>query len=383
MSSLVTKGMVPDWKAPVWAQELPGVTAYRSLIDELKSGRYLAIPPDLAPVDDYYLIGSGKASVGMAMAVIARYGEPRSGLLVTKRGHAAPLGPSITVIESSHPVPDESSLAAGLAMEEFARAIPAGSTVLYLLSGGSSALLERLRPGHSLQSIQAATERLLRNGSTIEATNAYRKSVSVSKGGGMASWFSHTKVQVLVVSDVMGDDLAVIGSGPLFPNFPHHLLASNAHAVSSLIRSLEAQGVTVAIGPLLRGDTFDLVQRYAQLIRPMPRNSALVGGGECTVSVRGDGVGGRCQHFALAAAIELSGVSDVHVMAGSTDGTDGPTDVAGAIINGALVTDLNRVRAQEALDNGDSHAFLRAESALIYTGPTQSNINDVVMFVRS
>jgi len=369
--------------APQWARELPVTKCYQKLIDDLGSGRYLSIPSGLVGSGEYYLAGSGKAAVGMAKAVIAQYGKPRAGLLVTKQGHSEQLGESVTVLESSHPVPDQTSLAAGLAMKEFARTIPPGSTVLYVLSGGSSALLEKLRPGHSLQSVQAATEKLLRDGSTIEATNAYRKSVSASKGGGMATWFSHAKVQVLVVSDVIGDNLAVVGSGPLYPHFPHHLLASNSYAIRFLTRALEAQGVTVALGPLLRGDTLDLVRRYAQLIRPMPRNSALVGGGECTVSVPGDGVGGRCQHFALAAAIELSGVSDVHVLAGSTDGTDGPTDVGGAVVNGSSVTDLNRKRAQQALDHGDSHAILRAESALIYTGPTQSNINDVVMFVRS
>jgi hydroxypyruvate reductase len=372
-----------QWEVPPWARELPATTSYQTLIEELQAGRYLDIPAGLVPSGDYYLVGSGKAAVGMAHAVIAHYGEPKAGLLVTKRGHSERISDSVTVLESSHPVPDKTSVAAGLAMENFARSIPTGSNVLYLLSGGSSALLERLKPGFSLRNVQAATERLLRDGSTIEATNAYRKSVSASKGGGMAKWFTHCRVQVLVVSDVIGDDLAVVGSGPLFPHFHHHVLASNHFAVKRLTQNLEKRGVTVALGPILSGDTIDVMKRYAQLIRPMPRNSALVGGGECTVTVQGDGIGGRCQHFALAAAIELSGVTDIHVLSGSTDGTDGPTDVAGAVVNGSTIPRQDIETARQALVNGDSHAFLRDASALIYTGPTQSNINDVVMFVRS
>ena len=318
----------------------------------------------------------------MATAVVSRWGPPVAGLVVTKGATSSELPDGVRVITGGHPFPTEASLVAGDAVIKFCESIPAHSTVIYLLSGGSSALVEKLVDGVSLDQLRQDTKALLESGETIDRINDYRKSVSLVKGGRLAERLAGSEVRVFVLSDVPGDDLSVVGSGPLFPFFPHTLVANQSYAIDFLTRQLESLGLRVVIGPTLTGELMEISDRYTSLIRTLPIGTALLGSGESTLRITGSGVGGRCQHFALQAAIQLEHVPGVSLLSGSTDGTDGPTDIAGAIIDNHTLARAKPLDPKKYLANFNSNTYLDAADALIVTGDTQSNINDVVIAVH-
>jgi hydroxypyruvate reductase len=367
---------------PEWALENPALIAYRRLLADLRTARYMYDALDTRPTKPYYLVATGKAAISMATAVVSRWGPPVAGLVVTKGATSSELPDGVRVITGGHPFPTEASLVAGDAVIKFCESIPAHSTVIYLLSGGSSALVEKLVDGVSLDQLRQDTKALLESGETIDRINDYRKSVSLVKGGRLAERLAGSEVRVFVLSDVPGDDLSVVGSGPLFPFFPHTLVANQSYAIDSLTRQLESLGLRVVIGPTLTGELMEISDRYTSLIRTLPIGTALLGSGESTLRITGSGVGGRCQHFALQAAIQLEHVPGVSLLSGSTDGTDGPTDIAGAIIDNHTLARAKPLDPKKYLANFNSNTYLDAADALIVTGDTQSNINDVVIAVH-
>lgn len=374
--------------------------------------------------------GSGKASALMAATLAEIVGDRlEGGLVVTKAGHAVPAS-GLEMLEAAHPVPDESSLAAGERMLRFAAEAREGDLVLYALSGGSSALMEAPADGVSLERLQALNRALLADGVDIHAMNALRRRLSRIKGGGLSRAFGLATVAVVVISDVMDDDLSVIGSGPFYapdetarPEIPaplggdlrslldrpvpepgprreHRIVGDNHTAVQAALRAGAGLGLEVYAG--LRDWSFGvpwvarldgearhvgayLGEALAEGAAYLANPSLFVSGGETTVTIQSPGgLGGRCQEIACAAAVAMRGVAGVALLAGSTDGTDGPTDVAAGLVDGESEARARAggISGDQALAASDSFAYLQACEGLVRTGPTQSNVNDVVLAVH-
>ena len=330
------------------------------------------------------ILSVGKAAGAMARAAAERFGDVPA-LVVTKDGHGAGLPPHIRVLEASHPVPDERSLAGGRALRETAEGMGPNSHLLLLVSGGASSLAEDLVPGKTLEDLEALNRQLLADGLDIGAMNAQRRKLSRIKGGGLLSHFRGARTSVLAISDVPGDDLEVIGSGigslPESPDFKAQtaIIASNAHARAAAATAAQAAGFKVlADEEALHDDYLSVAARIGERLRQMP-NGAMVFGGEPTVILPdAPGRGGRNQALALALAREISGQAGLTVIVGGTDGTDGPTDAAGAIVTGETWTD----DAEAYLNRADSGSFLDRAGALLVTGPTGTNVMDLVIAIR-
>ena len=385
------------------------------------------------------IVAAGKAAAAMTESAAAILG-PRlgRGVLVTKRGHLAgrPLPPTVRTFEAGHPVPDEAGVEAVAAIEELLSGGREGDVVVALLSGGASALLADPADGISLADLAATTDLLLRSGATIVELNAVRKHLSRLKGGGLARLAAPAAVVALVLSDVVGDPLDVIASGPAAPDpttfadawsvverrgladlvpgpvlqrlrdgldgraaetpkpgdavfgrVHVSLVGSNRLAALAVAREARELGYAAQLlSTRVEGEARDVGRIVAALGRslvedgdPFPPPACLVFGGETTVTVKGPGRGGRNQELALAAALALEGTEGVSVMALATDGTDGPTDSAGAIVDGGTA---GAVRAAgidpvAALLANDSGPALDAAGAQMRTGPTGTNVNDL------
>lgn len=380
------------------------------------------------------VVAVGKAAVAMAVGADEVLGDlVGSGLIVTKVGHAGEAGPrSWPVYEAAHPVPDERSVAAGRAVLSLVGDLAAGDVLLALISGGGSALLEAPRSPVSLEDLAAATDLLLRAGAPIHDLNALRTPLSLIKGGGLRRAAGAATVITLVLSDVLGNDPRVIASGPTVrveadptpalavldryalanrvPRSIHDALASlaredrhpsgsaapdvvevvgdNARAVAAVEAAARVDGYRPrVIWSDRRGEAADLADSWVDAcVAAPPDIDVLLGGGEATVTVRGDGVGGRNTEFALAAALALEqrGESGWLVASLATDGQDGPTDVAGAV---ADATTPARARAagidpRAALVRNDSQRVFAAAGGLVRPGPTGTNVNDLYLAVR-
>ncbi len=396
----------------------------------------LPLPP--APT---WLLAVGKAAPAMALAAYPFVASHLwYALVVTPRGHTAgmrfPSGWAVS--EAGHPVPDADGERAAAYVEQAARQAPAEAHLLLLLSGGASALLPSPAPGLTLADVQATTQALLRCGATIYEINAVRKHLERLKGGGLARLWAPRSITALVLSDVVGDDLAVIGSGPVSPDpttyagawallehygviaelppavqqhlqagmrgalpetpkpgdacfarVTSHIVAANRHAVQAALMEAQALGYrTLALGTHLEGEAREVGRVVAGMARsiqqqgwPLPVPAALVWGGETTVTVRGTGRGGRNQELALAAALALENVPGVGVLAFSTDGRDGPTDAAGAFVDGQTVAQLRAagIEPRRALADNNSYTALNAVGALVRTGPTGTHVNDLLI----
>jgi glycerate 2-kinase len=346
---------------------------------------------DLGAFQRVFVCGAGKASCGLAAELIKLVGSRVSGgLVVTKYGHGLDLG-RVSVMEAGHPLVDEASLLAGEAMAQFAAEVGWGDLVLFVLSGGASSLLELLKPGWTLHQIAVETETLLKGGASITELNYRRKDWSRIKGGGLAGMFAGGHTVCLVVSDVIGDDLSTVGSGPLFsPLHPitHLVLGNLETAIQAAVKQAKVNGCVVEASQdwIFSGEArFEAKNWVRRFLDETERPTIWIGGGEPIVRVRGQGLGGRCQEFATAAALELDGVEGVTLLAGSTDGSDGPTPFAGGIVDGKSVgiARLNGVDVETSLENNDSANFLIACGGVVQTGPTQSNVNDVFILVRT
>jgi len=397
---------------------------------------------DLRDHRHVFVLGGGKAAVPMTTAIAEVLGEYLTqGVAVTKYGHGeiANYKSQITnhkspasnlqslvhieLIEAGHPVPDENSVRGAQALADLAGQATAHDLVICLISGGGSALLTLPAPGLHLADLQALTSALLRSGATINELNTVRKHWSRIKGGQLARLAAPATLVTLVLSDVVGDPLEVIASGPTVPDpttvadaravlerygIPHDfefqetpkpgdpafervqyaIVGSNRQAALAAVKQARHLGFnTLLLSTYVEGEAREVAKVAAALAKgvrahgdPLPPPACLVWGGETTVTIRGAGKGGRNQELALAAALQLSGWSGVLVMALATDGTDGPTDAAGAVITGDTVARAHALGLDPlaALAANDSYPFFDALADLIRTGPTGTNVNDLL-----
>ncbi|AVO39377.1 DUF4147 domain-containing protein [Pukyongiella litopenaei] len=330
------------------------------------------------------VLAVGKAAGAMARAALDRFG-PLPCLVVTKDGHGAGLPDAVDLIEAAHPVPDARSLAAGRALRKAVAAMAPGSQLLLLVSGGASALAEDPVSGYGLADLDVLNRRLLASGMDIGAMNTERRKLSRIKGGGLLAGFRGARATVLAISDVPGDDIGVIGSGigasPASAAFVSDLriVASNATARDAAGRAATAAGFPVlSNAESLHDDLNALAPAIGARLRDMPRGALILGGEPTVVLPDNPGRGGRNQALALALAREIAGIGDLVVVVGGTDGSDGPTDAAGGVIDGATWTP----GAETALLQADSGPYLEAANALLRTGPTGTNVMDLMVALR-
>lgn len=330
------------------------------------------------------ILAVGKAAGAMAIAALEQFGDIPT-VVVTKDGHGDGLPRHVTLIEAAHPVPDARSVAGGAALREAVSSMPIGSRLLLLVSGGASALAEDPVEGKTLDDLKELNTRLLAEGLDITAMNKERRKYSRIKGGGLLAAFKGHCVTVLAISDVPGDDLAVIGSGigaaPQNPEFTFRakIVASNAIARHAAERAAHSKGFTVEVNAeTLHADLETLASRIGTQLRNMPPGVLVLGGEPTVVLPPNPGRGGRNQALALALAREIQGIRELVVVVGGTDGTDGPTDAAGGIVDGATWDD----DAEIALKNADSGRFLEKKDALLKTGPTGTNVMDVLVAIK-
>ncbi|MBA3625586.1 MAG: glycerate kinase [Methylibium sp.] len=407
-------------------------TAVRRALPALSTGAFLPPPPKGRTL----VLGAGKAGGAMAAAVDALWpaDAPLSGLVVTRYEHVPPdykAKPGrIEVVEAAHPVPDAAGLAAAQRIFALAQGLSTDDLVLCLISGGGSALLSLPAEGITLDDKQAINRVLLKSGAAIGEMNCVRKHLSAIKGGRLAALCAPAKVVTLTISDVPGDDPAVIASGPTVPDATScadalailrrygielpaavrtaleagtletpkpgdarfaghavHLIATPQQSLEAAAEAARAAGVQAyVLSDEIEGESRVVGQVHAALARqvvrrgqPFARPCVILSGGETTVTVKAKGGrGGRATEFLLGAAIALQGEPGVHVLAADTDGIDGVEDNAGAIVTpdtlarGAALG----LKAQERLDANDAYGFFAPLGDLVSTGPTYTNVND-------
>jgi len=326
----------------------------------------------------------GKAAAAMTQGLL-EVADDRvvSGLAVLK--HAAELV-GVRILLGDHPVPAQRSLVAGAAMLDAAAEAEPGDTVVALVSGGASALLEAPVPGISLADIAAMTEARLRDGTPIEALNRARRRGSRLKGGGLARAIPvGVTVHVVVLSDVLGPDPHLVGSGPFDDaRVQPHLLAGNTQALEAAAAAASALGAEVEVTATMRGEARVEGARWAQSLMMAPPTDAVrctIAGAETVVTVRGEGRGGRNQEFALSAAPALINNPHALLVSLATDGEDGPTDAAGAAVDGTTVLRaLERgLDPDDHLRRNDSYTLFGALDDLLRPGPTGTNVCDIAL----
>jgi glycerate 2-kinase len=388
------------------------------------------LPPFLpsAPRGRTIVVGAGKAAATMAKAVEHNWQGELSGLVVTRYGHRTPTK-RIEVVEAAHPVPDLAGREAAERILKLVQGLSADDLVLCLISGGGSALLSLPAAGLTLQDKQAINRALLKSGANIAEMNCVRKHLSAIKGGRLAAACYPARVVTLTISDVPGDDPAVIASGPTVPDgttfadalailekyriteptsVVEHLRAGReetpkpgdprlagiqTHMVAAPQQSLEAAasiareaGVTpLILGDSLEGEAREVAVVHAGIARQVLRHGqpaappcVLLSGGETTVTVRGKGRGGRNVEFLLALTVALDGEAGVYALAGDTDGVDGTEDNAGAVVTPDTLKRAAAVGldAKSRLADNDGYSFFSGLGDLIITGPTLTNVND-------
>jgi hydroxypyruvate reductase len=381
------------------------------------------------------LLGAGKASGAMAAAAEDVLGDRvAGGFVVVKDGYGARLR-RVEIAEAGHPVPDARGLAASARLLELARGAGEGELIVFLVSGGGSALTPAPAPPITLAEKQELTRLLLASGATIGELNAVRKHLSLFKGGQLARAAWPARVLTLALSDVIGDPLDVIASGPtapdpttfgdalevlarrglsgrvpasiarrleagrageipetakpgdpLFARVDNVVIGNNALVTDAAVATARRLGFRADLATReLQGEARDVAREFVARARRLTPPACLIAGGETTVTVRGQGKGGRCQEFALAAALELSPTERMTVLAAGTDGTDGPTDATGAIVDAGTVARgaAAGADARRALADNDAYGFLRASADLIVSGPTRTNLLDLYLAVSA
>lgn len=331
------------------------------------------------------IIAVGKAATAMAVAAHAVHPQAPV-LIVTKYGHAADAPPQAEVIEAAHPVLDQNSLLAGARLLEVVAGMKPGSHLLMLVSGGASALAEAPVDGLDLEGLKDRTTQMLGSGADIHAMNKVRKTLSRIKGGKLLENFGGARVTTLAISDVEGDALSVIGSGigdaPQKNSFSFapHIVASNAIARDAVARAAEAMGIPVQTNAETLYDDIEKVGPHLAKTLVSGQAGLHLWGGEPTVVLpENPGQGGRNQALALIIAREITAQSGIGVLVAGTDGTDGPTDAAGAVID----TSTWQASGQDALARADAGRWLEENGALLKTGPTGTNVMDLVIALKS
>lgn len=389
---------------------------------------------DLTSYQHVYLLAAGKAAAGMAAAIESLLGDVLTeALVVTKHGHAGGELARATILETGHPIPDEAGRRAAERVRDFVARCGERDLLLVAISGGASALLPAPASPITLADKQETTALLLRAGANIQQLNAVRKHISFLKGGRLAALAHPAATVALLLSDVIGDPLDVIGSGPttpddstfadalraldefglrervpqsvrkyiesgvagliaetpkagdpIFSRVHNVVIGSNRLALEAGAEEARRLGYRVEIlSAPIEGEARNAAVQCVDRLRAMARPACLLAGGETTVTVRGPGKGGRNQEFALAAAIAMDGLKDVALLSAGTDGTDGPTDAAGAIATGGTVlrARLAGMLAQQYLDANDSYTFFDKLGDLVRTGPTGTNVMDVCVLL--
>ena len=382
-----------------------------------------------------FLLGAGKASGAMAAAAEDVLGDRvAGGFVVVKDGDGSRLR-RVEIAEVGHPVPDTRGLAASARLLDVARGAGEDDLVLFLVSGGCSALTPAPAPPITLAEKQEVTRLLLASGAVIAELNAVRKHLSVFKGGQLARAAAPASVLTLALSDVIGDPLDVIASGPtapdpstfadalevlarrglagrvpasvsrrleagrageiqetpkpgdpLFQRVSNVVIGNNALVTDAAVAAARRLGYTTELLTReLQGEAREVAREFVARARRLPPPACLIAGGETTVTVRGKGKGGRCQEFALAAALELSPTDRIAILAAGTDGTDGPTDATGAIVDAASVArgSAAGVDVRRTLDDNDAYRFLHASGDLLVSGPTRTNLLDLYVAVSA
>jgi hydroxypyruvate reductase len=403
-----------------------------------RDGNWLTIaghPHDLRDYRRVAGISIGKAGWGMAAALGEILGDKLdTGLIVTKHAGTPP-SPRWTVLEGGHPIPDEKSLLAGRRALDLASSLTRNDLLVCLISGGGSALVAVPVEGVSLDDLRALTASLLACGAPVGEINTLRRTLDQVKGGGLARAANGATIVSLILSDVVGNPLEAIASGPTVPNptsavealavlekyqlqgrlpasITGHLrsapaseppgaieavhdsayiIASSIHAAQAALGQAEAEGLRpYLLRTDLQGEAREAALELTNTLRwaalqdePVARPACLVATGETTVTLRGDGRGGRNTELALAAAINLADFPGVMVVSLATDGEDGPTDAAGAVVSGET---WGRARAlgldpSDYLNRNDSYSFFAALDDLIKPGPTGTNVNDLVLMI--
>ncbi len=426
------------WSAALRAVE-PEAAIRRSVKRRGSRLRVGGYPIDVSRNNRIWVLGAGKAAAPMGAALESVLGKRLAGgLLVTKYGHGLPLR-HIELLEAGHPLPDQNGIEAGRRIEALARqGIGMRDLVFVLLSGGGSALLVSPAEGITLEDKLETTRLLLNGGATIHELNAVRKHLSRLKGGHLARLLAHTRIVALVLSDVVGDDLDTIASGPLAPdtttfgdcleilerlqvldvvpesvrrrleagargelpetpkrgdrtfrNCRTVFVGNNTLACLAAAREARRLGYhTMVLTSRLEGDTgeaarfhMSVATEVALTSNPLRRPACILSGGETTVRVTGSGSGGRNQEFALHCARTLGRMTAPCVVASvGTDGTDGPTDAAGALVDNATVAKSLKFGAgflTHCLRENNSYEFFRRLDDLVFTGPTRTNVMDL------
>lgn len=426
------------------------LTIYRAILAAADAGQAVSaawkqVTQRVSPnnFDRVFVIAAGKAASAMASAIYSKLKrKPDAIVLLTKYGHCGKMPFRCEVFEAAHPVPDEAGRAAALTIEQLLRTLNARDLVIVALSGGASALLADPAPSVELSEYQHTTDLLLRAGANIRELNTVRKHISMLKGGRLAALAYPATVAGLILSDVIGDPLDVIASGPTAPDpttfrdaiavlqefeltkraprsvrvhlekgeagkiaetpkprdlvFEHVynlVVGSNRIALEAAARVSHALGYNATVlSSTFSSEARELGAAHAEILRevisadrPVKCPACILSGGEPTVTVRGDGKGGRAQEFALAAAIAMEGIPDALILSAGTDGTDGPTDAAGGMVSGETVRRGAKagLSAREYLERNDSYAFLEGTGDLVKTGPTGTNVMDVnIMLAR-
>jgi glycerate-2-kinase len=392
---------------------------------------------DVETINHIYVVGAGKATAPMAEALEEIVGDfIKEGIILVKHGHTLPLR-KIETIEAGHPVPDEPGVKGTQAMLQLLKKVTDKDLVIVLISGGGSSLLIDLPPDCSLRQLQECFQILLRSGATIVEMNAIRKHLSQVKGGQLAKLCYPAKLITLILSDVVGDPLDVIASGPtvadpstfadawqviekyklhnqipsairkhlemgiqgivpetpkpadpIFRSVSNFIIGSNTIALEAARQKATQLGFHTSI--LQANITGEAREVAAMLVKEARKVSAdanyskpacLLMGGETTVTVTGKGLGGRNQELVLVAALTLQAHENIVILSGGTDGSDGPTDAAGAIADGQTVIQAlhSGVDAQTFLDANDSYYFFKKAGGHITTGPTLTNVMDVMV----
>jgi glycerate 2-kinase len=386
----------------------------------------LCVPEHLPPKPDgrFVVLGAGKASARMAEALEATWG-PCEGFVITQYGYGRPCQ-GIEIVEASHPVPDRAGVDATRRLLDIAGGLGVDDTVVMLVSGGGSALLCSPADGITLADKQALSAAMLASGMPIGDINSIRKEVSAVKGGRLAAAIYPAKLHALLISDVPGDDPSDIASGPTVgyagdavrsvatlarwgvtpPDAVAAFLAAGGSpmaaddprlaAVENVIIAAPSQSLAAAadiataagvevrlLGDAIEGEAREVAEAHAALAleiaaQRLDRPVLLLSGGECTVTRRGDGVGGPNAEFVLAAVVALKGHPKIYLIACDTDGVDGAAEVAGAIGDPSTLalSEAMQVSAAAALRDNDAHGFFGAIGAQVVTGPTMTNVND-------
>jgi glycerate 2-kinase len=429
----------------IFSKAISGVNPYKRLKEMLqieKGGLLIRMEEgsekmfDLTVFHRIFLIGTGKASAAMAQAIENIFGDRVThGLITTKYGHVLPLEKT-EIIEAGHPIPDQNGIEGSKKIRNLLKGSGDEDLVIFVLSGGGSALLPLPADGITLEEKQKVTQLLLDCGADIREINTIRKHISQIKGGWLARWAYPSPVIGFILSDVVGDSFDVIGSGPTLPDnstfegawnildkydllkeIPssilkhlllgkegkveetpkpgdmafekvyHYLIGSNILA----LRAAEEEAISLGFNTLILsssigGETRETARFHSAIAKeilssgnPLPRPACILSGGETTVALKGHGLGGRNQEFALAAAFEINGLERVLLLSGGTDGTDGPTDASGAIVDD---TTIQRARSmgldpEVYLKDNNAYPFFQRLGDLLITGPTHTNVMDV------